>query len=83
MLTLKNSAKNDVFVIQLRARTGARCDQELNIPVMRIKLDVGVIIILRQAQRNNTTSGMLQQESVGSKSVSVRGQEVQGRMKLP
>lgn len=80
---MKNSAKNDVFVIQLRARTGASSDQELNIPIMRIKLDVGVIVILRQAQRNNTTSGMPQQESIGLKSVGVRGQEVQGRMKLP
>lgn len=62
-LTFKNSSENDVPAIELGARTRPGSDQELNIPVIRIELDLVLVVVLPEAEGKRPGPRMRQQKS--------------------
>lgn len=62
-LTFKNSSENDVPAIELGARTRPGSDQELNIPVIRIELDLVLVVVLPEAEGKSPGPRMRQQKS--------------------
>lgn len=56
--SFKHRSKDNVLIIKLGARPRSSGNQELNVPVLRIKLNFIIIIIFRERERNDAGSRM-------------------------
>lgn len=60
--TFEHRSKDNVLVIELGARPGTSGDQEFYIPVPRIELNLVVVVVFGERERNNAGPGVREGE---------------------